>query len=186
MLAWSQHPITKTQLEIDEYNASTRREWREKRFDVYKNRVSNILLCECYINRLFEVGYITFDEYRDIALLPYRGTLYPSTYNKTNFESHRLLFLCSEQELYPLILRQIVRYLAYLFIEAGYRRELLLDVVHFADKEDRSEIYKMAKEGCKLRDIIDKYKLQAIYEKNANKAEAYYHCLLTKKTAQQI
>lgn len=184
-LTWSEHPITKIQLEIDDYEASTRKEWRKKRFDVYRNRVSNVHLCKEYITKLFESGYITLDEYRYIRLIPYQGLIPNSVDEKSETEIHKFLFLCTERELYPLILRQITRYLMYLFIEAGYRRELLLDVIHFASKDKRRKIYGMAKRGCRLGDIINMFELQGVYQKYG-RAEAYYNCLISRKVTQQI
>lgn len=186
MIAWSKHPIAAIQHEIDDFNASTNKEWRDKRFDVYRNRAKNLLLCEKYATELLNAKYIDFEEYAALALFPYSGTLSARTYDKTSFEMHKLLFLCSERELYPIILRQIVRYMAYLYIEAGYRRELLLDVVHLASKHQRSEIYRMAKEGYMLRDIIDKFNLHTIYQQDSNKALAYYYCTLSKRVSKQI
>ena len=183
VLTWSQHPITKIQKEIDDYNYSSRREWRRKKFSVYRNRRNNIRLCEQYITKLLESGYITNDEYRDIRLIPYRGN--QNDYKKAKMEIHKLLFLCTERELYPLILQQIIRYLTYLFDEAGYRRELLLSVVHFAEKGQRGKIYEMAKRDCYLGEIIEKFGLQEIYQKY-DKAEAYQYCLITKKITRQL
>lgn len=186
MFAWNEHPIAKTQTEIDDYNISTKREWKLKRFAVYRSRRISLSLCECYTQRLLVDGFITPYEYKDLVLLPYIGLLKPSIWRKTEIEAHKTLFLCEEEALYPLILRQLIRYLSYLFDEAGIRRELLLDVVHFAEKQNRREIYRMAKEGCRLGEIINKFNLQKIYEANPNRAEAYYYCLMSKNVTQQI
>lgn len=186
MMAWNQHPIAKIQNEIDDYNVSLKKEWRRKRFSVYKQRTENIHLCEFYCQQLLKGNYITLEEYKYVVLLPYQGLLPASLNTKTEVSVHKLLFLCGEEELYPLILRQVIQYLSYIYCEAGYRRELLLDVVHFADSAKRKGIYKMAKECRYLGEIITKFNLQEIYQKYPDKAEAYYYCLMTKKLVQQL
>ena len=181
MKAWSEHPINALNTEIAIFDNSCNKDWTTKKEELKTMHVANLDLCEKYARELIAAHYIDQSEYRDLALLPYSGTLRESTIEKAKYGLHRAIFLCSEEEYRPLVLCAIINYLMYLYNEGTLRRDLLLDVAHLVDMPRRRDIYKYAKDCEYLREVIDGFLLHRVYQVFPMKAMAYYVCRLDKK-----
>ena len=175
-LSWCQHPINVINKEIEEFKSLPKKSWCSMRPRNWATHESNKLLCERYLSHLLSEGYITNSEFEDIILIPYRGQARRRTLDKTNIEAHKLLFLCEERELFPLILKLIIKYMKYLFDDGFYRRQLVLDVIHLSHESIRPELYRMFRAGCRLGDAISKFQLNYIYSAKPLFAKGYSCC----------
>ena len=136
----------------------------------------NRKLVRDYIQRMVEDGFLSKDERLDLKLVPYRASLRTETVRKMMIPAHKMIFLCEERSLYPLILQRIYRYYMNEFIKGNKRREIV-DLILSEVPPDRVKQVKMFMvSGCRLGDIIERCQLHYIYKLHPNIRVQIYYC----------
>lgn len=146
MIAWSDHPI-------------------------HENKDYNY-----YLNQLRNESFISNEEYVDLKLLPYRGTLKKETIDKMKIPTYKLIFQCEEKTLNPLILRKIVDY-KYAKYESGKSRRKITELIikHATDKD---YVMQQIRKGCYGYHLVGKFQFDSkLMEKPFFMLKLYW-CLL--------
>lgn len=133
-----------------------------------------------YLQHLAVNKYITLAEMADIELLPYRGVVGVSTFEKMQFPNYALIFECEEETFYPLILRKLYHYYRRMYENGYQRRKILNYILEEAPSSEAENIKQCAYGGYSASKLIEMYHLHMVYRNHPKQINQIWWCVFGK------